>query len=60
VKELQGRHGRTALVFAAAICRVGAVSNELLDALHNGRDLVSGRAAMRVLPPAMVSSDGGV
>lgn len=36
------------------------VSTDVLEALHNGRDIVVGRAAMRILPQARIIGDGGV
>lgn len=37
-----------------------AVSTDVLQALNDGRDLVVGRAAMRVLPSRLITNDGGI
>ena len=38
----------------------GAVPTDVLAALHDGRDIVVGRAAMRVVPSGKISGDGGI
>ena len=52
--------GRRVLSLFVALPGTAAVSNEVLQALHDGRDIVVGRARMCVVPAAKITSDGGI
>lgn len=56
-----GSHRRCiVLVLLIGAPLTSGVSNEILEALYQGRDLVAGRAAMRVLPAAKINGDDGI
>ena len=55
-----GSIGRWAVLMLFSLTPVASVSTDIMQAVENGRDLVSGRAQMRVVPPAKIKGDGGV
>ena len=49
-----------ALPLAVLLPIAAGVSTDVLEAYHAGRDLIAGRATMRMLPSTKITGDGGI